>query len=191
MSVEDDIVAGAYFNDEFSPSIRYEHPDHKAVQEAIKGIDFGTPGPQWGRTVPEYPQVAETLEVPPSLYCAVMCVEPEPIDPASNLFAFFARERCSRPMAGAAYGRAELPSGSIFSRVQPFWKNFTVQIELDYPVAPCPPATAGARPSHGADRVSLSPARIATAECSRGSSCIGSSSARSKRARRLSPSPHG
>src|SRR6185369_2762705 len=34
VSEEDDIVAGAYFNDEFSPSIRYEHPDHKAVQEA-------------------------------------------------------------------------------------------------------------------------------------------------------------
>ncbi len=42
-----------------------QHPDHKAVQQAIKGLDFETPGPQWGRTVPEDPEVAETLEVPP------------------------------------------------------------------------------------------------------------------------------
>ena len=126
VSEEDDIVASAYFNDEFSPSIRYEHPDHKAVQEAIKGIDFGTPGPQWGRTVPEDPQVAETLEVPPSLYCSVMCVDPEPIDPASNPFAFRTGtlQQTYGWLAPAYWVGAELPSGSIFSRVQPFWKVF-------------------------------------------------------------------
>ena len=126
VSEEDDIIAGAYFNDSFDPSIRYQHPDHKAVQEAVKGIDFGTPGPQWGRTVPEDPEVAETLEVPPALYCSVMCVDPEPIDPATNPFAFRtgSLQQDYGWLAPAYWVGAELPSGSIFSRVQPFWKVF-------------------------------------------------------------------
>jgi hypothetical protein len=123
---EDDLVASAYFNDEFDPSIRYEHPDHKVVQAAIRDLDFGMPGPQWGRTVPEDPEVAETLEVPPSLYCAVMCVEPEPIDPRTNPFAFRTGtlQETYGWLAPTYWVGAELPSGSIFSRVQPFWRRF-------------------------------------------------------------------
>ena len=126
ISAEDDIVAAAYFNDSFDPSIRYVHPDHKAVQQAIKGLDFETPGPQWGRTVPEDPQVAATLEIPPPLYCAVMCVEPEPIDPLANPFAFRTGTLQSSYgwLAPAYWVGAELPSGSIFSRVQSFWERF-------------------------------------------------------------------
>jgi hypothetical protein len=123
---EDDLVASAYFNDEFDPSIRYEHPDHKVVQATIRDLDFGMPGPQWGRTVPEDPEVAETLEVPPSLYCAVMCVEPEPIDPRTNPFAFRTGtlQETYGWLAPTYWVGAELPSGSIFSRVQPFWRRF-------------------------------------------------------------------
>ena len=123
---EDDLVASAYFNDEFDPSIRYEHPDHKVVQAAIRDLDFGMPGPQWGRTVPEDPEVAETLEVPPSLYCAVMCVEPEPIDPRTNPLAFRTGtlQETYGWLAPTYWVGAELPSGSIFSRVQPFWRRF-------------------------------------------------------------------
>ncbi len=126
ISAEDDIVAAAYFNDSFDPSIRYVHPDHKAVQQAIKGLDFETPGPQWGRTVPEDPEVASTLEIPPALYCAVMCVEPEPIDPLTNPFAFRTGTLQSSYgwLAPAYWVGAELPSGSIFSRVQSFWERF-------------------------------------------------------------------
>ncbi len=126
ISQEDDLVAGAYFNDSFDPSIRYQHPDHKVVQDAIKGLDFEMPGPQWGRTVPEDPDVAETLEIPPSLYCAVMCVNPEPIDPLENPFAFRVGtlQTSYGWLAPTYWVGAELPSGSIFSRVQSFWKRF-------------------------------------------------------------------
>ncbi|HMK12199.1 MAG TPA: hypothetical protein VK461_11495 [Acidimicrobiales bacterium] len=123
---EDDLVAGAYFNDSFDPSIRYQHPDHKAVQEAIKEFDFQMPGPQWGRTVPEDPDVAETLEVPPSIYCAVMCVDPDPIDPVTNPDALRTGTLQADYgwLAPVYWVGAELPSGSIFSREQSFWKRF-------------------------------------------------------------------
>jgi hypothetical protein len=126
ISTEDDLVAAAYFNDEFDPSIRYEHPDHKVVRDVIRGLDFGMPGPQWGRTVPEDPEVAETLEVSPSLYCSVMCVEPEPIDPLANPFAFRTGtlQETYGWLAPSYWVGAELPSGSIFSRVQPFWSRY-------------------------------------------------------------------
>jgi hypothetical protein len=55
-----------------------------------------------------------------------MCVEPEPIDPRTNPFAFRTGtlQETYGWLAPTYWVGAELPSGSIFSRVQPFWRRF-------------------------------------------------------------------
>ena len=133
------------------------------VQAAIRDLDFGMPGPQWGRTVPEDPEVAETLEVPPSLYCAVMCVEPEPIDPAHEPVRVPHRHaagdlRMARAVLlgrGRAAERLYLQSRAtvleaVLKRAvegssTPVDREPAATIALDYPVRPGRD-TAGARP---------------------------------------------
>lgn len=126
VQAEDSAIAAAYYNDRFSGGVTYVHPDHAAVQDALLDHDFGLPRGQYGRTVPGDPDRTITLSIQPSVYCAAMCVAPGPIDPTTNPNALRSGflQRNYGWLAPAYWAGAELPSGSIFSRSQDFWRRF-------------------------------------------------------------------
>jgi hypothetical protein len=133
---EDDVVGSAYYNPGFAGSVPYSHPDHFAVQRALFQTDQGTPGPQWGRTVPGDPNRRRRAFVDNATYCAVMCTNPLPIDPWGNASAIRtgAYQRvygwlafCSIPgrTGGNTFWPASFePSESVFSQAQDFWRRF-------------------------------------------------------------------
>lgn len=125
---EDDAVAAAYFNDRYDGGLAYDHPDHRAVHEALFHHDLGLPGPQWGRTVPGDPDRADTFLVDPGVYCAAMCVGAGrgAIDPAAAPDALRVGflQWAYGWLADPYWAGAELPSGSVFSRSQDFWRRF-------------------------------------------------------------------
>lgn len=50
------LIATGYYNMVEGINCRvYAHPDHRVIHEALWETDFGTPGPQWGRTCREDP----------------------------------------------------------------------------------------------------------------------------------------
>ena len=133
---EDDIVGSAYYNPGFTGSVPYGHPDHYAVQLALFETDQGTPGPQWGRTVPGDPNLRRRAFVDTATYCAVMCTDPLPIDPYGSPVAIRtgAYQRvygwlafCSlpgRPAPNTFWPASFEPSESVFSQAQDFWRRF-------------------------------------------------------------------
>lgn len=44
------LVGASFYNDSYPNCVSYAHPDHRAVHEALWNTNFGTRGPQYGRT---------------------------------------------------------------------------------------------------------------------------------------------
>ena len=138
---------------------------------------------------PKTPQVAETLEIPPALYCAVMCVEPEPIDPLDEPVrvphrhaAVVLRMARARVLGrGRAAERLYLQSGAIVLGALLTWSSSSTTRCVRAR------ATAGALPSHprprGDDRARRRPLPRGAAAVPRST---GTRSARSPPTRRRS-----
>jgi hypothetical protein len=131
VTAEGDIVASAYYNDRFPGFVSYTHPDHAAVQDAVRTADFGLPGRSWGRAVPSDPAVAATFEVPRSVYTAAMAVTPGIADPVTNPnamlvgalqrdYGWLAFDPLTKRQA-AYWPAAETAARTPFSRIQEFW----------------------------------------------------------------------
>lgn len=121
VSAEDDVVGAAYRNAGYPDAVVYDHPDHRAVHQALYGTDQGTPGPQWGRTVATDPERAESLSVPDALYCQVLCVSPYNSRGAWRVGAL----QWAYGWLADDYWSADPAKGSsVFSRSQDFWQRF-------------------------------------------------------------------
>lgn len=121
VTAEDDVVGAAYRNGHYPDAALYDHPDHRAVHEALYGTDQGTPGPQWGRTVPTDPERAATLAVPDALYCQVLCVSPYNSKGAWRTGAL----QWAYGWLADDYWSADPAAGSsVFARTQDFWQRF-------------------------------------------------------------------
>lgn len=108
----------------------YSHPDHRAVHEAIWTTDQGTPGPQWGRTCVNDPDVRGTggrvEDVDADTFARAMAVDAPTWDPsrhpdARRRGAFQIHYGWLRP----AYWEASSRDGTAqFDRRQAFWRRF-------------------------------------------------------------------
>jgi LmbE family N-acetylglucosaminyl deacetylase len=115
-------VVGAAYHSTVAGSVRYTHPDHRAVHEALWHTDQGLPGPQWCRTGTADPDVARTGGrtdyVTRETYEAVMGLAPD--GRRTGLF---------QVVYGWLGPRGGWPAGetdrtAIFSRRQSFWRRF-------------------------------------------------------------------
>lgn len=111
------VVGAAYLNPR-GPGFRYDHPDHRAVHEALWHVDQGVPGPQWCRTSAADPDVARTESVAPAEYAALMGVAPD----GRRTGLFQRAYGWLGPPGGWPYG--ETDASSLFSRRQEFWRRY-------------------------------------------------------------------
>ena len=125
------VIGASYSNTRRDPGCDvYEHADHRAVHVALWSTNQGTPGPQWGRTCVNDPDVRATggrvEDVDADTYRHAMAVDAPAWDPvrypnARRLGAFQVHYGWLRPAFWEATGRA---GRTQFDRRQAFWKRF-------------------------------------------------------------------
>jgi len=125
---EDDIVGSGYVNDD-PACFPYDHPDQRALIDALRTVDQGVPGRQWLRTAPSDPARVTTRVVPKDEFARATAVDPAPIDPDANPDArrVGAFQRVYGWIAfgnGTYWWTEELPRHSFFSRSQDFSASF-------------------------------------------------------------------
>jgi hypothetical protein len=115
-------VVGAAYHSTAAGSVRYTHPDHRAVHEALWSTDQGVPGPQWCRTATSDPDVVRTGgrtdHVTPETYEAAMGIAPD----GRRTGVFQVVYGWLGPRAGWPAGDTDRTA--IFSRRQSFWRRF-------------------------------------------------------------------
>ena len=109
-------VGAAYFNS-LPGSVRYTHPDHRAVHEALWHVDQGLPGPQWCRTATVDPDVARTEHVSPQTYRAAMAIAGD--GRRTGAFQVF----YGWLGGGRGWPAGETDATALFSRRQSFWRR--------------------------------------------------------------------
>ena len=110
-------VGAAYWNT--TPgSVRYVHPDHRAVHEALWHTDQGLPGGQWCRTGSADPDAARTEEITPARYEALMGLAPD----GRRTGLFQVVYGWLGPPAGWLPGDTD--ARTMWSRSQSFWRRF-------------------------------------------------------------------
>lgn len=114
---EGGVVGAAYWN-AAAGSVRYVHPDHRAVHDALWHVDQGLPGPQECRTASVDPDVARTESVTPQTYDALMGIAPD----GRRTGLFQVVYGWLAPEQGWASG--ETDATAVFSRQQSFWRRF-------------------------------------------------------------------
>lgn len=124
------VIAGSYSNiDRTNGCDHYDHSDHRSVHVAIYSTDQGTPGPQWGRTCINDPDVranGRIEEVDSDTYAHAMGVDAPSWDPnrypnARRLGAFQVHYGWLR----SAYWEGTGRSGTTqFDKRQAFWRRF-------------------------------------------------------------------
>ena len=111
------VVGAAYWST--SPgSVRYVHPDHRAVHAALWHTDQGLPGPQLCRTARTDPDAVLTAGVSPGTYAALMGIAPD----GRRTGLFQAVYGWLAPPQGWPAG--ETDATAVFSRQQSFWRRF-------------------------------------------------------------------
>ena len=119
---EEDFVVGAAYVSTVPGSVRYTHPDHRAVHAALWHTDQGVPGPQWCRTATADPDVdrtrGRTERVSAPTYAAVMSIAPDGW--RTGLLQIY--YGWLGPPGGWPAG--ETDAQSMFSRQQSFWRRF-------------------------------------------------------------------
>lgn len=113
---EDDIVAAGYANKNPLFGLPYAHGDHLAIHHAIYETDFGTPGPQWGRTALGDPDAAVTLWVSGYAFDAMFHVDGNRRVGAHAVAYGW--------LADPYYEGCERALSSPFSHEQKFWRRF-------------------------------------------------------------------
>jgi len=114
---EGGVVGAAYWNT--SPgSVRYVHPDHRAVHLALWHTDQGLPGPQECRTGSADPDAVRTDSVTPHTYEALMSLAPD--GRRTGLFQHV--YGWLGPQHGWPAG--ETDARTMWSRQQSFWRRF-------------------------------------------------------------------
>ena len=116
------IIASAYYNADVAGSFEYTHPDHKAVQDAVFGTDFGLPGPRWGRCASGDARTAgagqgRTQAIDPATYRAIMAVDPDGTrrGAAQVCYGWLAFQ------PGGSWLAAESDATTSWNRIQTFW----------------------------------------------------------------------
>jgi hypothetical protein len=127
---EDDVVGAAYVNGGWPDAVIYAHPDHVAVQDALRS-GGGVPGATYGRTVASDPVCSLTVVLSQHIYDTAMAVSPGPPDPFANPDAtavgVFQRHYGwlafdMRTQQGTPYWPAgDTPDITQFCRIQSFW----------------------------------------------------------------------
>ena len=119
---EEDFVVGAAYLSTVPGSVRYAHPDHRAVHLALWHTDQGVPGPQWCRTATADPDVlrtgGRTERVSAPTYESVMGIAPD--GQRTGLLQVF--YGWLGPPGGWPAG--ETDATSMWSRRQSFWRRF-------------------------------------------------------------------
>ena len=119
---QEDFVVGAAYVSTAPGSVRYVHPDHRAVHSALWDTDQGVPGPQWCRTATADPDVVRTggrtERVTRETYEAVMGVAPD--GTRTGLLQIF--YGWLGPPGGWPAG--ETDAQTMWSRQQSFWRRF-------------------------------------------------------------------
>ena len=115
---EGGVVGAAYWNTT-AGSVRYVHPDHRAVHIALWHTDQGVPGPQECRTSTADPDAVRTSSISPQTYDALMGI---------------AADGWRTGLFQAVYGWLGPPQGwpagetdatTMWSRQQSFWRRFS------------------------------------------------------------------
>ncbi len=116
VSAERAVVGAAYWND-LPGSVRYVHPDHRAVHEALWHTDQGVPGPQWCRTASVDPDATLARQITPAMYEALMGIAPDGWRTGlfQDVYGWLG------PPQGWAAG--ETDATAVFSRTQSFWQR--------------------------------------------------------------------
>ena len=111
------IVGAAYYNT-IPGSVRYRHPDHRAVHEALWHVDQGVPGPQLCRTSRGDRDADRRAEVTRPTYEAVMGLAPDGWRTGlfQDVYGWLG------PPGGWPAG--ETDAVTMFSREQWFWRRF-------------------------------------------------------------------
>jgi LmbE family N-acetylglucosaminyl deacetylase len=119
---DEDFVVGAAYVSAVPGSVRYTHPDHRAVHAALWETDQGVPGPQWCRTATADPDVVRTggrtERVTAPTYDAVMGIAPD--GRRTGLLQVF--YGWLGPPGGWPAG--ETDAETMWSRQQSFWRRF-------------------------------------------------------------------
>jgi LmbE family N-acetylglucosaminyl deacetylase len=117
---DEQAVAACYFNDEANGSHRYAHPDHRAVHEALFGVDHDLSGPQLGRTGRGSTAAAErgrTEEIDAALYEQMMAVGED----GQRLGLM---QTCYGWLTDEPWPSGELDDVTGWSRSQTFWERY-------------------------------------------------------------------
>lgn len=108
---EQGVVAAGFLNEGFAGCFPYAHPDHRAVQQAVRLTDFAA-GPQTGRTCSADPDTSAVRKV---RHYGAMAVDKD------------RRTGAVQRTYGWLFG-APLPAGdegaTLFSEDQAFWRSF-------------------------------------------------------------------
>ena len=99
-------------------SVRYAHPDHRAVHTALWHTDQGLPGPQECRTATADPDAVRTEHVSARTYDALMGIAPD----GRRTGLFQVVYGWLGPQQGWPAG--ETDATTMWSRQQSFWRRF-------------------------------------------------------------------
>lgn len=125
---EDDIVGMGYNNPSDASSMKYDHPDQRALRTVLTTTKLGLPGAQYSRTYPADPARSLARQVDAKDFALATRVDPGPDDPQTNLGA----ERIGPlqvdygwlAFPGAYWYAESEPVHSFFSQSQDFTKSF-------------------------------------------------------------------